>query len=413
MPNSEREPSEVAEDLFRRLDPGGKLSEHVRAFSPLVSSRLGRGFLRLLGVDSEELDRLIGAPQGLIGSMTEAFLVFAPVGWAPSSRTPVEPFKQALQIYRDTQSLEQAESILVDAWNEPDRLRWALKPLGSLGAAHGPLGDAFWRRSLLVDKALKHHVAGAYEASVPIILSQIDGIVWDLTEGKAGFFTGGKQATHLVDSQTVAGLPEGLELLRQLVGQSVRETRMTGQLTRHGIMHGRELGYDTCINSTKALVLLLAVVDWAQPRARELADRRHAEHEAMYAGSDSIDERGRRLDRRDFDRAQESLRNLNIRQIAEFRRNGRYGNDLDALFPGTARENDYLRNKAQVTLRTTDDRQGYWAWRSTPSGFCFGIAAQGGPPGEWLYAGPRPPEGGIDSIAGWRGLRDSPPPDWR
>lgn len=307
MPKSEREPSEVAEDLFRRLDPGGKLGEHLRAFSPLVDSRLGRGFLRLFGVDAEELVRLVNAPQELIGSMTEALLVFAPVGWAPSSRTPVEPYKQALQIYRSTRSLEQAETILVDAWNEPNRLHWTLKPLGSLGAAHGPLRDMFWRRSLLVDKALKHHVAGAYEASVPIVLSQIDGIVWDLTEGKAGFFSAGKQAAELVDNETVAGLPEGLVVLRQLVGQSVRETGTTGQLTRHGIMHGRELGYDTRINSTKAFVLLLAVVDWAQPRAHELADRLHGEHEVRYAGSDAIDERGRRLDRRNFDRAQESL----------------------------------------------------------------------------------------------------------
>src|SRR3712207_8347452 len=65
-------------------------------------------------------------------------------------------------------------------------------------------------------------------------------------------------------------------------------------------------------------------------------------------------EQGRRLDRRGFDRAQESLRNLNIRQIAAFRRHGCYGDDLDALFPGLGRDDDYIRNKTQLTLRTTD-----------------------------------------------------------
>jgi hypothetical protein len=351
--------------------------------------------------------------------MAEALLVFAPAGWAPSSRAPVEPYKQALQLYRDTQSLEQAETLLVEAWNEPNRLRLALKPLSSLGAAHGPLRDMFWRRSVLVDKALKHHVAGAYEASVPIVLAQIDGIVGDLTPGKMSFFYGKDQATHLVDNETVAGLPEGLELLRQLVAQSAWETGTTGQLTRHGIMHGRELGYDTRINSTKTFVLLLAVVDWAQPRAQELAARRHAEHEALYAGSKAlyagskaIDERGRRLDRRGFDQAQESLRKLSVRQMNEFRRHGRYGDDLDVLFPGPAQDDDYLMNKSQVTLATTVDRQEYWAWRATPSGFNFGIAGKGGPPEEWLYAGSDPPVGGIESHADWRGVRDSPPPDW-
>lgn len=411
-PDSKREPGDVAQDLFERLDPGGELGESIRSFSPLVNSRLGRGFLRLVGVDVQELTRLVNAPQELIGGMTEAILIFAPVGWAPSSRAPVEPYKQAIQIYRDTQSLEQAEAVLLEAWNEPNRLLWALKPLGSLGAAHVPLKDMFWRRSLLVDKALKHHVAGAYEASVPIVLAQIDGIVWDLTDGKVGFYSGGKQATHLVDNETVAGLPEGLELLRQFVAQNAWETGITGQLTRHGIMHGRELGYDTRINSTKAFVLLLAVVDWAQPRARELAARLHAEHETLHAGSKAVDERGRRFDRRGFDQAQESLRKLSVRQMNEFRHHGRYGDNLDVLFPGPAQDNDYLKNKSQVMLVTTDDRQEFWAWRTTPSGFNFGIAGKGGPPQEWLYAGSDPPTGGINSDADWRGVRDSSPPDW-
>ncbi len=411
MSNNERNPEELGADIFRRLDPGGELGEMLRAFAPLIGSRLGRGFLRSLHVDVYDMERLTEEPHVLARNMTDSVLIFTPVGWAPSSRVPINSYTNALAQYRRTHDLAEAEAILVESWNESNRLRILLKPLISLGAGYEPLQEKFRLRWRLIDKALRHHEAGAYEASVPIVLAQVDGVVWDLTEQRSGFFYGKGQESFLVDDGTVAGLPEGLEPLRKLMNRGLRESGATGALVRHGILHGQELGYDTRENSTKVFVLLLAVIDWAQPRARALADRLHRIEEAVYAGSYATDDRGRRLDRRGFARAQEGLRNLAFRQLREHRHHGRYSDNLDEMFPAPGLEDDYVRNKNEITLAVSADRQAFWAWRSTPSGFYLGVSVTTPHYLQWFYAGVRPPLDGPWRDEGWKSVSDLPP-DW-
>jgi hypothetical protein len=200
-----------------------------------------------------------------------------------------------------------------------------------------------------------------------------------------------------------------LQPLRLLFSEDMRASGVTGELSRHGILHGRELGYDTLVNSTKALVLLLAILEWAQPRARAMVEQFRREREERYAGSDETDEEGRRLDRRGFEEAQQSLRWLQTVQAARFREAGIYGDDLDDLQPGEIGD-ELLRGKATITLETSTDRHEFWAWRKTTSGFCFGVAGKGGD--EWLYAGPTQPGGGLDSEAAWQPVTGPWPPDW-
>lgn len=315
-----REPEDIGLDLFRRLDFGGELGEMVRAFDSLLSSSDGRSFLRLLSVDVSEVQSLMGRPEEMVRNASDAIIAFVPVAWAPSSDMPYNAYTNALTLYRRTGDLAAAAALLVEAWNEPNRLRILLRSLIGLGSGYESLNEMFRLRWRLVDKALHHHEAGAYEASAPIILAQIDGIVWDVTEHRIGFFSGTGQGTYLIDQTTVAGLPEGLEALRKLTSRGLKQSGATGNLVRHGILHGQELGYGTRENSTKAFVLLLAVLDWAKPRAAALADRLREEEEAKHAGSDAEDQRGRRLDRRGFSRAQEGLQGLMLRQLNEYGR---------------------------------------------------------------------------------------------
>lgn len=139
-----------------------------------------------------------------------------------------------------------------------------------LGIGNNELGAFFAERARLIEKALWHHNAGAFEASVPIVLAQIEGVVFDMTRGKSGFFSRKGDSTHLRDSSTVAGMDEGLAALQVVFGAPANTTTISGAISRHGILHGRELGYDTIRNSTKCFVLLLAIVEWAQPRARAM-----------------------------------------------------------------------------------------------------------------------------------------------
>lgn len=386
------------------------MSVFMKAFTPLGDSRLAKGLLRLLGVDPERLTEPLAEADELLDNMTGAILAFAPVGWAPSSQVPADLYAEALSIYRTTGSVDEAEKHLVEGWNSGDRLRFSIMRLKGMGAARGSLHRVFMRRWELVDRALRHHQSGAYEASVPIVLAQADGIVWDLTDPPRGLFTARGGRSHLVDEGTVAGVPEGLKPLSALFSEDMRKSGATGKLSRHGILHGRELGYDTLTNSTKAFVLLLAVIDWAQPKARDLAERLEREREERYAGSQETNEEGRRLDTRGFKEARDSLHWLNTIQMGQWRNHGRYGGDLEAMAPGTLGDSK-LHGKESIHLVVSEDGREFRAWRSTPSGFCFGIAGRDGPPNEWRYAGMGPPPSDLAADE-WHGLEDALPPDW-
>jgi hypothetical protein len=135
----------------------------------------------------------------------------------------------------------------LDGWNRDDRLRLAVMPLKTVGAGHDELHEVSRERWRLVEKALDHHRNGAYEASVPIVLAQADGICQDLVGSKADmqFFNLQPKNQYFADASTIAGMPAGLEHLRPLFSEVMRKSGATGKLTRHGILHGRELRYDT------------------------------------------------------------------------------------------------------------------------------------------------------------------------
>lgn len=54
------------------------------------------------------------------------------------------------------------------------------------------------------------------------------------------------------------------------MSKRVETTSATGELLRHGILHGRELAYDTHVNSTKAWAALFAIIDGVKKRAEVL-----------------------------------------------------------------------------------------------------------------------------------------------
>ncbi len=177
--------------------------------------------------------------------MARSIAVFTPLGWAPSKVAPVPVYEEALRIYDQSNSTDMAEEILVDGWNVDGGLALRLRRMLNFGGDADELTRIFRARYDLVQKAFMHHSNGAYEASVPIILAQADGMVLDLT-GKRLFVAG--KPKHLVDSETLAGLPEGLRLLAPLPAENQDQATTSGALRRHGILHGRELGYATRIS---------------------------------------------------------------------------------------------------------------------------------------------------------------------
>ena len=386
------------------------MTELMDTFARVVDSRVGRGMLRLLkaaGLDLTQLQEPLSQTRALVADMTQAVVLFTPLGWAPLSRAPVEIYREALAVYQRTGSIDEAEQQLLGGWNQDDWLRFAVLPMQAVGAGHDELYPISLERWRLVEKALSHHRNGAYEASVPIVLAQADGICQDLVGSKEDmqFFRLVPKTHYFADASTIAGMPAGLEHLRPLFSEVTRKSGVTGKLTRHGILHGRELRYDTQMNSTKALVLLAAVIEWAQANAREKVERLRREREARYAGSDAIDQEGRRLDRRGFNEVKAALFALGNGETVLFQREGHYTSNVRGPLGAWLPE---LPDSSGLVVDTSADGQQFWAWGVTPTGFCFGIAGRDGDQAKWLYAGPTPPEGGLDSGADWRHTATDP-----
>jgi hypothetical protein len=406
-----RSPEELERELLRRLDPKGEFRELQEGLGSLLNSRLGRGFLRVLGADPTLFEEPLDQARAVTYGMARAVQVFAPAGWAPSSRVPIDAYGRALRRYEETGSLEEAESILVEGWNMENFLRWMLMPIRGLAKGRDDFHEVVFHRVVLVEKALEHHVAGAYEASVPIVLAQVDGIVRDLT-GQS--FYEKRPPEHLRDRGTVAGIDEGLSSLTVLFSKDMRESGVSGVLSRHGILHGRELGYDSLINSTKCFVLLVAVVEWADPIAERVAMEAKRARLAKYSGVSGVDEYGRQLDRRGFDEAKQTLRETHMLQQVRFRVEGSYAGSMDELL----RDGRLLVRRERmpvaesVHVGASETRMEYWAWCVAATGFCLGISGRDGDGFERLYADDGEPMGGpaneplwVDELAQW-------PPDW-
>ncbi|MCA0146662.1 hypothetical protein [Blastococcus sp. LR1] len=307
---------------------------------------------------------------------------------------------------------EAAEQVLVEAWDNEHRLRRPIQQISVLGRPETDYNDLFFRRSRLLTKAFEHHRAGAYEASIPILLAQIEGLVADVTGGKLFFSGRDDRKADVVDERTIATLNESLPVVRDLYSAGMDYTASEGSLSRHATLHGRELGYDTRINSVKAFVLLQALVEWAQPLVRTEVDKRQAAREAKWAGSDEVDEQGRRRDRREFVATKLALKSLWLSQTMSHRRYGHYRSDILPLVQQQFIK-DGLPAEHGIEMDVGSDGQSWWAWRRTVSGWCLGIGAVGAPPSEWFYDGPLPPERGPDEEpAAWGGHVHAVLPNW-
>lgn len=114
---------------------------------------------------------------------------------------------------------------LTKSWN--DGKAYLRGTFGPAGRHERTLSLLLARNRLLIN-ALEHLEREEYEASVLIVLSQIDGLVFDLTDPPYGFFYDGKDH-DFVDDATVAGMPVFLRAVRRAV---LRDPRTTSLIRR-------------------------------------------------------------------------------------------------------------------------------------------------------------------------------------
>lgn len=382
--------------LAEAIDPGGETRNLIRAFDAVTRVPGVKQWMRSRGVD---VNALVTARTGLEASqrvIAEAIRVFAPLGWAPSGAMPLSDYTTALQVLA-SDGQDAAEQVLVEAWDDGHRLKWAVLQLGNLGKPDRHYQELFQQRAALLTKAYEHHEAGAYEASIPIVLAQIEGFVIDATGGKLFFSRDPNKVADVIDASAIASLHEALPVVREHFSEGMHSTTHSGSLSRHGILHGRELGYATRINSVKAFVLLQALVEWAKPRIMAEAARRDAEREATCIGSDEVDERGRRLDRREFPQTRSALRFAHTCHMGHHRNLGHFRSDLLTIIEDHFTESDGLPTEHGVVMHVSEDGRSWWAYRQTVTGWCLGIGVVGSPDSEWCYDSQEPPPAGPDA----------------
>lgn len=401
----------LEERLAQALDPTGETRASMAAFDVFRSVPGLVQFLGARGVDLDPLNGVQAEMDSLHRGAAQATRVFAPLGWAPCGAMAPDAYATALQALA-TEGPEAAEQVLVEAWDDGYRLLRPVQQIGSLGQPEKDYHDLFWRRSRLLGKAYDHHRAGAYEASIPILLAQIEGFVADVSGGKLFFSRDPDKAADVIDASTIATQDEALPVVRKFFSASMDHTASEGSLRRHGILHGRELGYATRINSVKAFVLLQALVEWAQPRVRAEVERRQVVREARWADSDEVDEQGRRRDQREFIATRSALRFLHNCQMGSYRNFGRYRDDRLPVAESHFVK-DGLPAAHGIEMHVRADGQAWWAWRRTVSGWYLGIGAVGPRPSQWFYDGADAPSSGPDDDPeGWGGYEHAVLPNW-
>ncbi|HEX2192872.1 MAG TPA: hypothetical protein VHH09_06720 [Acidimicrobiales bacterium] len=128
-------------------------------------------------------------------------------------------------------------------------------------------------------------------------------------------------------------------------------------------------------------------------RAQRAEVRAAAEKQARlvrYSGVDGVDERGRRLDRREFEDTTAALRWVATCQMGWYNNQGQYRADLlDFVLDGFAGKR--LPDPPGFHMLVSGDGQKWFALRETVTGWIFAIGAAGPPPDHWEYDGPEPP----------------------
>lgn len=246
----------------------------------LLSDPLLRSLALAVGVDLASIDDRQREVREGLAALMQAAVWFAPFGWTVSARVlEASAYIEAVALWQRDSDQAAIDEYLTRAWASPVWLRQSYGPMTTLAGRHEPTLDVLLARNRLIEKALDHHTRGEYEASVLIVLSQIDGITLQFTESRFGFFRGAKPH-DLVDDSTIAGMPEVLLPVWRHITRPSHGPSLSGAFQRHAIMHGAQLEYGTEVNSTKAFALLASVIDWLKPKATALTEKWQTEDEA-------------------------------------------------------------------------------------------------------------------------------------
>ena len=242
-------------EFFRRFEEEVKALRARASFWQCVFpfSRKGREVAKFVREDLPRMEEQVEELRSVPDRFNHLFRQY---GWIASEYMNFEAMKRAVQIAED-EGIDEAEQFLEDHWNSNENIEFWLRRL-----CFNPLVS---KRYKLLSLALKDHNAERFHASVPVVLAQIDGIVFDLTK-KSFFERGRKRTKHLRAKESVVADPSGLAALADGLSdpRSATDQGPVSLAYRHGIFHGEDLGYANRRTSTKAFAALLSLAPWVE-----------------------------------------------------------------------------------------------------------------------------------------------------
>jgi hypothetical protein len=167
--------------------------------------------------------------------------------------------------------------------------------------------------------------------------------------------------------------------------------------------------------TTSFRVARQAVHDFKQKRADDRAVRAAARGRLeAFAGVPGTDSDGLMLDRREFAETKEALRWLATCHMGWYQNEDRpdtYRPDLLSALGDFIHQG--LPEDHGIQMKVRKDGQAWYAYRVSPSGYVFGIGANGPPPSQWFYDGSHPPSGYPSAKGGWTSIMESDGQEWQ
>ena len=237
----------VIEEMQRAAERRQSLLEQI--FRPYQVSAFALHQLqnRLLG-PLQALGEMDAREERLCGLLAQR-------GWVISPSLPYIATQELLRIH-DEDGIEALEATLI-ALFDGERLA------ENLGRCYDR--PSFERRRHLFEQALTAHRRGDYGLSVPVWLSQTDGIVFEELQIDKVFSRDKRRYQRLQTElggeeefrdHLLNGLLAVLEALGDSVSNLVTPEQVSAELRRHRILHGLDLEYGTERNSIQGVLIL-------------------------------------------------------------------------------------------------------------------------------------------------------------
>lgn len=231
-------------NVLRLADTASKWFPRVDRVTRLFGRPIPQDILKALeGVAEQRVlaEKLIHAPD-------EFNELFAARGWIVFETLDFELVEKTLALGRE-EKWDEAEALLVAHYDE-ENLSFQLRRLQWL--------KAFGPRMELLTLAKNDYLHERYHASILVVLTLIDGVANEV--GDVGFFA---RDADLTAWNSISAHPKGLVELQRVMTKS--RTKTTSELLtvpfRHGILHGRDLGYANKIVASKCWATLFAIAD--------------------------------------------------------------------------------------------------------------------------------------------------------